>query len=116
LVPDAEYREWRSEAVMVAEEEPLDGVVRLRMRGAVVVGWYATGPDIMDFEVAVVDPGGACDITVFAPCEYRKSVMRKVAKALEWYGGERTRRERGCPRMSTSYEFWMDTRVVPRGS
>ena len=116
LVPDVEYRQWRNEAIMVAEEESTDAVIQLRLKGAVVVGSYAAGADILDFDATIVDPQGECDITVFAPGEYRKAAMRKVVKVLDWYRGERTRRDRGWPRTSTAYEFWMGTRVVPRES
>jgi hypothetical protein len=116
LVPDIEFRQWRNEAVMLAEEENLLGVVQLKVRGAVLVAWYAAGADLMDFDATVVDPEGECEIILFAPPEHRKAVMRKVTKALDWYRSERTRRERGCPRTSTAYEFWMDTRVLPRES
>jgi len=116
LVPDVGYRPWRNEAVMVLEKELEDGRVELRVRGAVVTGWYAAGADILDFDASVTDPLGDRDITIFCQSEYRRDVTRKVLKALDWYESERTCRERGWPRRSTSYEFWMDTRVIPRES
>ena len=116
LVPDVTYRPWRNETVMVAEAERWDGTIELRLRGAVTVGWYATGADVLDFDATIIDPQGERDITVFAPGEYRRAAMRKVLKALDWYGSERMRRDGGWPRPSTAYEFWMGTRVFPRAS
>ena len=116
LVPDVGYRPWHNEAVMFLEKELQDGRIELRVRGAVVTGWYAAGADVLDFEVSVIDPLGDRDVTMFCQNEYRRDVMRKVEKALDWYASERSCRERGWPRRSTAFEFWMDTRVIPRES
>ena len=116
LVPDISYRPWRNEAVLLAETVRGDGRIEIRLRGAVTVGLYAAGADVLDFDVTVTEPQGERDITVFAPGEYRRAVMRKVLKALDWYASERMRRDGGWPRSSTAYEFWMDTRVFPRAS
>ena len=101
---------------MFLEKELQDGRIELRVRGAVVTGWYAAGADVLDFEVSVIDPLGDRDVTMFCQNEYRRDVMRKVEKALDWYASERSCRERGWPRRSTAFEFWMDTRVIPRES
>ena len=116
LVPDASFRVWRDEAVLVLEKEREDGRTEVRVKGAIIVGWYAYGADLFDFEASVTDPLGEREITIFAPAEYRRDIMRKVLKALDWYESELTCREQGWPRRSTAYEYWMNTRAVPRES
>lgn len=114
LGPNAEFRHWRNEFVLVHETGEQAPV--LKVEGSLYLLPRGTGADLLDFRAEVSDPVGDPFLTIVVPARYVRAARRKVLGVIEWYALERSRRDKGLRPLLDATELWFVPRAAERAS